>query len=245
MDKTPLTSIASVIGDIRSFFFAGFQTFPLTLAGAMLIIGLMTANYALLFFLIGMLIGVPVLVSVFNAGVELIGQGVFGSMAWFEASSTDICQLAIPFGRRVGPKTTTDAASNWTAMTAFFIGYVITNAIAILNIKSVEISGATDVEKARVRAGEGNRRSQAIMAILSSAVLAVIFFGTRMFRTGCESTAGLLLTVAVFSVAGAGWYYTLASTAEGRLADILGIANRILAPRAMINKPVACMPVGE
>lgn len=242
---TVKTSIASVVGDIRSFLFAGFQTFPFTIAGTMLILGLMTANYAMLFFLVGFLIGVPLLVLGFNAAAEFIGMGLVGSMSWFEASDTDICRLVIPFGptQRGGP--TTDPATYWTAMTAFFVGYVLTNAGMIYGIETVVPPGATESEKARIEAGSKLRRSQAVVAMVATAALALIFFGTRLFRTGCESTLGMILTVGVFGSLGSAWYATLATAAGGRVADIFGIANRILAPQALVNQPVACLPVAN
>ena len=243
---TVKTSIASVVGDIRSFLFAGFQTFPFTMAGTMLILGLMTANYAMLFFLVGFLIVVPLAVLGFNAAAEFIGKGLVGSMSWFEASDTDICRLVIPFGQEIargGP--TTDPATYWTAMTAFFIGYVLTNAAKIYAIETVVPPGATDSEKARIGAGSKKRRAQAVVAMVATAALALIFFGTRLFRTGCESTLGMVLTVGLFGGLGAAWYAMLATAAGGRVADIFGIANRILAPQALVNQPVACLPVAN
>lgn len=240
---TVKTSIASVVGDIRAFLFAGFQTFPFTMAGTMLILGLMTANYAMLFFLVGFLIGVPLLVLGFNAVMEFIVTGLVGNMSWFKATDADICRLVIPFGQteRGGP--TTDPATYWTAMTAFFIGYVLTNAGMIYGIETIVPPGATEGEKARIEAGSKMRRSQAVVAMVATAALALIFFGTRLFRTGCESTLGMILTVGIFGSLGAGWYAALATAAGGRVADIFGIANRILAPQALVNQPVACLPV--
>lgn len=242
-------SIASVVGDIRAFLFAGFQTFPFTMAGTMLILGLMTANYAMLFFLVGFLIGVPLLVLGFNAVMEFIGTSLVGStnpvdsMSWFKATNADICRLVIPFGPTKRGEPTTDPATYWTAMTAFFIGYVLTNATMIYGIETIVPPGATESEKARIEAGSKMRRSQAVVAMVATAAIALIFFGTRLFRTGCESTLGMILTVGIFGSLGAGWYAALATAAGGRVADIFGIANRILAPQALVNQPVACLPV--
>lgn len=238
-------SIASVIGDIRAFLFAGFQTFPFTMAGTMLILGLMTANYAMLFFLVGMLLIVPIAVLIFNGAVEFAGMSLVGSMSWFDAADRDICRMIIPFGERATGGRTALPATNWTAMTAFFVGYMLTNAAKIYGMETVVPPGATDTEKARIQAGEGRRRAHTVVAMVATAMLAAIFFGTRLFRTECESTLGMVLTVGAFGALGAGWYFALAQTANGRIADVFGIANRILAPQALVNRPVACLPVAD
>ena len=52
-------SLKNIISDIRIFLNGGMNSLPMALAGTMLLIGLFTAHYAMLFFLIGFLIIVP------------------------------------------------------------------------------------------------------------------------------------------------------------------------------------------
>jgi hypothetical protein len=60
---------------------------------------------------------------------------------------------------------------------------------------------------------------------------------------GCEKWIGALLTAAGFGTAGYYWYDLLSKVGQGRLSDIFGIANRLLAPSAIQNGPIACVPI--
>jgi hypothetical protein len=51
-----MSTLKGVISDIRTFLYGGFATLPLTIAGTLLVLGLMTANYAMLFLLVGLII---------------------------------------------------------------------------------------------------------------------------------------------------------------------------------------------
>jgi hypothetical protein len=87
-----------------------------------------------------------------------------------------------------------------------------------------------------------NRKSQAIIAMVSTIVFGLIVLGFR-FYSGCESTLGMILTTVLFVYAGHGWYKGLSSVGQDRLSDLFGIANRLLPPSAINNAPIACVPV--
>jgi hypothetical protein len=70
----------------------------------------------------------------------------------------------------------------------------------------------------------------------------LVIFGYR-FYSGCENMFGLLLTAGVFGYVGYNWYKLLASVGQDRLSDLFGIANRLLPPSAIQNKPIACLPI--
>ncbi len=61
--------------------------------------------------------------------------------------------------------------------------------------------------------------------------------------TGCETKTGGVITILAFSSLGYGWFKLLSSVGQDRLSDIFGIANRLLAPSALKNGPIACIPV--
>jgi len=48
----------------------------------------------------------------------------------------------------------------------------------------------------------------------------------------------------IFILLGVGWYKLLSIRGDDRLADLFGIANRLLGINATKNEPMACVPVG-
>ena len=67
--------LRDIISDIRVFLYGGIATLPLTIAGTLSILGLFTANYAILFFLLGFLILTPLSASIINFGLSAIFDG--------------------------------------------------------------------------------------------------------------------------------------------------------------------------
>jgi hypothetical protein len=86
-----------------------------------------------------------------------------------------------------------------------------------------------------------NIKTQAIVAMVSILLFGLIMIGFR-FYTGCESVIGMALTCITFFALGYYWYLLLSSVGEDRLSDLFGIANRLLPPAAIRNKPIACIP---
>lgn len=233
-----MDTLKDIVSDIRIFLYGGVLTLPLTIAGTLSILGLFTANYAILFFLLGYLILVPLATLPLN----WIGS----NFNIFKTKTSDICKLVIPFSTRnspVGASEESIMSSSWVAMISFFIGYLFTNALQLYKRKTedttinVQTGSTTDVNTKIT-----NRTSQAIMAMISIIIFGLIALGFR-FYTGCESGAGILLTMGLFLFAGVGWYQALSSVGQDRLSDIFGIANRLLPPSAISNAPIACIPI--
>lgn len=243
-----MDSLKNIMSDCRIFMYGGVRTLPLTIAGTMIVLGLMTANYAMLFFLLGFLIAVPAIVSALNIIAEFIVPSL-GLTSWFTISCEDVCTLVIPFVTSVRNSPTTiheiGFSTHWMAMTIFFFSYLLTNAVELLtkpSAESVELEvNTTDapdiVEKA------ANRKTQAIISIASIAIIALVLILYRLFATRCESKLGFIITLSVFGTLGYYWYQLLSSTGRDCLSDLFGIANRLLPPNAITNAPIACVPV--
>jgi hypothetical protein len=239
-----MESLRNIVSDIRIFLYGGVLTLPLTLAGTLSILGLFTANYAVLFFLIGFLIITPFAASILNFA---LGALVVGSrFNPFKAKTGDACSLVIPFTTIAAPagvEEGTVVSSSYSSMIAFFVGYIFTNALELYNRQAedstltVQTSSAPDTSSKVT-----NRKSQAVVALISTLIFAVIVFGFRYY-SGCESWLGLPLTVILFGFLGNGWYKALSSVGQDRLSDLFGIANRLLPPSAITNAPIACVPV--
>ena len=87
-----------------------------------------------------------------------------------------------------------------------------------------------------------NRKTQAIIAMISTIVFALIALGFRYY-SGCENMLGMILTTFGFVFLGHGWYKALSAVGQDRLSDLFGIASRLLPPSAINNAPIACIPV--
>lgn len=203
----------------------------------MLLLGLCTANYAILFFLVGFLILIPALVGGVNA--------LASKMQWDFCNITlnDICHLVIPFHE--DPKGTIVATPEyilitpWMTMMAFFLGYILQNAAVLYTRESPEVP--IDETMPDVEAKTVTRKTQAIISLVTIAVFIAIVLKYR-YDTGCEGALRILGASIVGGLLGVGWYSLLREVGQDRLSDLFGIANRLLPPSALANKPLACLP---
>ncbi len=239
-----MESLKGIISDIRVFLYGGVLTLPLSIAGTLSILGLFTGNFAILFFLLGYLILVPSVAGLLNwvLGALFVGKG-FNP---FAAKSGDVCNLVVPYStlkNPVGVKDETVVSSSWVAMVSFFIGYIFTNATQLYSREAVDTEiTVTDQAGSDIDSKVANRKAQAIIAMISTIVFALIVLGFRYY-TGCETITGMILTLFIFTSMGVGWYRALSSVGQDRLSDLFGIANRLLPPSAISNAPIACVPM--
>jgi len=201
----------------------------------MLLLGLCTANYAILFFLVGFLILIPALVK---------GTNALAASADFDCkiSPKDLCHLVIPFHGSEGTIVAKEEyilITPWMTMMAFFLGYVFQNAAVLYTRESPEVpidETDPDVEKKTV-----TRKTQAVISLATMLVFIVIVLKYR-YDTGCEGILRILGASVVGGLLGVGWYSLLREVGQDRLSDLFGIANRLLPPSALANKPIACLP---
>jgi hypothetical protein len=236
-----MESLKDIVSDIRVFLYGGILTLPLTIAGTLSILGLFTANYAILFFLVGFLILTPLAASILN----FVG-GALAPGGLFKAKTGDVCRLVIPYSTMSSPSGVEEGnvvSSSYVSMIAFFIGYIFTNALQLYQRQAEETTITVQTSSASdVNTKVANRKAQAMVAMISILVFAVIVLGFR-FYTGCESTTGLIVSSFIFVFMGHGWYQALSKIGQDRLSDLFGIANRLLPPSAINNAPIACIPI--
>ena len=248
--KSNLFTIAS---DIRYFILSGFQTLPLTLGGMLLIVSHFAGNYAMIFFLTGYLMLVPAI----TFGINL-ASGMFGFTSpagvTFPGGGKDseVCNV-LPVNNTLKYDM---IISYWMAMISFFIGYMMTNAVAIyqmepINPTEIDPTGNSNpATAAAISSGVALRKSNTInaMAVIIAFTLIVIYI--RVFYSGCDwgefSLVTVLSVLIAFGFGGLGysWYKMLEGVDGGnsRLADLFGIANRMMIPPALVNAPYACLP---
>ena len=240
-----MDSLKNIMSDIRIFLYGGLRTLPLTVAGTMLILGLFTANYAMLFFLIGFLILTPLVSSILNMGAGALMD--YYATPLFKTKTTDICRIVIPYSvlgpGGVGFRDEHVVFSTWLAMIAFLIGYVFTNGLELYNRESPEITmNVKTTNESDLETRIHNRKTQALVAMGSALLFGLLVIAFRLY-SGCENVAAVMFTFLAFVFGGYGWYRLLASVGEDRLSDLFGIANRLLPPTAVENGPIACLPM--
>lgn len=235
-----MESLKDIISDIRVFLYGGVLTLPLTIAGTLSILGLFTANYAILFFLIGFLVLTPLVAFIIDIGFTTIAPTLF------KAKKGDVCNLVIPITTLKSPVGSEDGSifsTTWTSMVAFFVGYIFMNALQLYNRESPDTNiTITGTSASDISTKVTSRKSQAIMAMISIIIFTIVVFGFRYY-TGCESILGMILTILIFTFSGIGWYQALSKVGQDRLSDLFGIANRLLPPSAISNAPIACVPI--
>jgi hypothetical protein len=240
-----MESLRDLLTDIHVLLRSGMSSLPLTIGGTMLLLGLCTANYAILFFLVGFLILIPALVG----GLNMLAEW----MPWDSCKMGfhDVCRVVIPFYGNDSPpvlrgsdptKEEYIVLTPWMTMMAFFLGYILQNAAVLYTRESSEVpidemvSGPDDIKGKTV-----TRKTQAIISLVTISVFIVIVLKYR-YDTECEGILRILGASVVGGLLGVGWYSLLRETGQDRLSDLFGIANRLLPPGALANKPLACLP---
>jgi len=253
------------IADLHVFLYGGLRSLPFALGGTMLMIGLFTSNYAVLFFLIGLLVAAPLgtlvinrlipiiynclqylvylFLSIFMKDASYYKPAEFVHINYFKKRVVDVCKLIIPFGASSSNNDQeTVISSEWMAMSSFFIGYAVCNALQLYNNDITSSASLNVPNTSDTQIKVNKRKSQAMFALVSIAIFTLVVFIFR-WKTGCETMIGMILTAAGFGTAGYYWYQLLSEVGQGRLSDIFGIANRLLVPSAIKNGPIACVPI--
>jgi hypothetical protein len=235
------TTLFTMVSDIRYFMYAGFQNLPLSIAGIMIAIGCLTANYGMLFFSIGYLVLFPAILFAFNQ-IPFLNQ-ITDAAACDLIPSTD-------FGNEIARKGNSQGIGYWIPMTFFFIGYIMMNAYSmyalpvVLPEKDIRDPNVSDMDESGkpidVSKGLGNRTSNTGMAMVVITLLAILCIVVR--NATCEGWLAILIGVLGGGFCGVGWYSFLKGVADHRVSDLFGMANRLLVPHALSNQPYACLP---
>ena len=255
-----MDNLKDVIYDIKEFIVAGFSRLPLCIASVSIILGLFTANYALLFFLAGFLILAPLSATLINLLASWISKT--NNSTLFTLKLQDSCQVSFPSktlnNAQVPPSTY--VISEWLAMIMFFLGYIGTNAYELYTEPPISNEKPkNDAEQKQYSQKMYNRKSQALLSIV---ILILLSLGILYYRltSNCEPLSTIFLestpfsgqliigsvsisAIIIFLLMGTGWYKILSSTLEGRLSDLFGIVNRMMPPSAFRQGPVACVPI--
>jgi hypothetical protein len=230
----------SIVSDIKVFLYNGFQTLPLTMAGTLLLLGLFTANYSALFFLVGFLVITPLLTKGINA------IPVYDS--WKNHGSS-VCGLVPPFPTEMGSRNSTVnpsaksesyLISYWLSMGLFMFGYLFKNAYDLYMMPSQSIPDADAKTTASLNEKVLYRKSQMIISFVMLSIISLMFVGVRV-TSGCDGILGTVIGI-LFAGLGIGWFSILSQGTNARLSDLFGIANRLMSPKSM-DDPTICLPL--
>ena len=242
MATAPL-SLFNIFSDVREFLIAGFRSFPTAFAGTALFIGLFTANYAMLFFLMGLLLWTPAINFILNPVLQWILFFLPSSIT--QAGQGPVCNLVLKdaqVGEGVGPTAAQQIVSDWAAMAIFAFSYIFTNAYALYTLPTIYPPNATADDQAATDEKAGLRKSRAVLSMIMILAVALVFLAIRVFVSRCDTVFGMVLGLLVFGHLGVGWYFALRGVGQDRLSDLFGVANRILSPSALANQPYVCLP---
>ena len=110
-------TLINIIKDVQQLIREGIQTLPVSIGATMIVIGLFTANYALLFFLIGCLMitpGIAWLLNTFVAPLSEISEK-------FKIKQNDLCNInfKLPSDIKQPDSDKQIIISEWLAMSLF------------------------------------------------------------------------------------------------------------------------------
>ena len=237
----PHTNLFTIASDIKYFLLSGYQALPFVIGGTFSILGLYTAQLAMLFFLVGYLFIIPLLTLILNFGANIVIPSTWKQkdVPWLLSSENDICNmLSIP--NEAGQETMKTILTPWLSMVTFFLGYIGMNAYSILQ-KPVEYPLKADAATKKATDNKAMlRRTQATVGLVVTAALAVFVLIMRTFVTGCDSVVGGILSLGSVAL-GASWYVILSLGNDDRLSDVFGIANRLMTTSALNDAPYACL----
>jgi len=221
---------------------SGYQALPFVIGGTFAVLGLYTAQYAMLFFLLGYLIFTPLLAILLNFVATLIipSDWTPEKDSWLLSSSSDICNILSLPQDPDGKSSIKTVVSPWMAMIAFFFGYMGMNSYSIMQKPMEYPPKADEATKKATERKTMLRRSQTTVGLIVTIVLALFVVIMRAYVTECDSIVGVILSL-LFAGLGVLWYFLLSLTGNDRLSDIYGIANRLMTSSALNDAPYACL----
>jgi hypothetical protein len=226
-------TLFGIFSDLSVFLASGFRSFPVAFAGTALFVGLFTGNYAMLFFLIGLLLWTPLHNFALN--------GIAGFFGWGTPRGP-ICNIVVKDSQLGSGDSDPVFVSNWMAMSVFIFSYIFTNAYFLYKIPTEYPPNGTPDDIAATDEKAGLRKSRAVLAMIMVLIIAIVFISLRVFVSRCDGMVGTAVAAVLYSLLGYGWYWALHGIGQDRLSDLFGVANRLLSPSALVNQPYMCLP---
>ena len=217
-----------VLQSIRTTILMAFRTLPLILVSFVGFLGLGLGNIGLFILFVGQVLIVPLATAIVQmiAGIAQPPINANGSIFFVKSSNVG---LLVPDSSFDSPFQNV-APSYWMAQVMFFAAYMLSNAVAILNIP---------VDSKLDPILVSNRKSKAMTIIVVISALTMMAALLR-FTTHSETPQGIVLAILVGGGLGYGWYQ-FAAICGARAADVFGVIQQIIPPSATEDKPMTCV----
>ncbi len=223
--------MASLAQTTRGVLERSFAALPLLIFGWSLFVGATTGNIGLLVLAAGHATVTPLSTWILHTLASFTGE--WGKKA-FTIPAAASCNI-LPGGETNPGEVVFSFPSYWLAHIAFFFGFLITNAGAVLDMPAASNAEAEKVER---------RKSQAQLVRILAWIAFIVFVIVRVIVMGCETIPGLLFGSAIFWWIGVGWYQ-VARECSARDSDIFGIVQGILPESASDPPPMTCVYTGK
>jgi hypothetical protein len=123
--------------------------------------------------------------------------------------------------------------SYWFAITTYFLSYIMNNAVSVYRTNPTkQPNTAITVQK---------RKGLGVISIIAVCIAAIMLLGPRMFANGCESWAGIIISLILGSLWGYGWWTIMNAQGNDIFQDVHGVMIG-LKPGDLRTGPVACVP---
>lgn len=226
-----------VLATIRSTVLLAFKYLPLLLISFVGFLAIGLGNMSLFMLFIGHALVVPGVTEILH---------MFKSGDHTLMNMNDVSQL-VPLMPASGDSY--NAAVNiypgyWMAQISFFFGYLIMNAIDILQAETdlSIIKNATSKEALNIKIQ--SRKDKAAVLIANLVFFFILISVLRYYTTGTEHFFGVLLAMIVLGGVGMSWYW-IASLCGAINSDIFGISMQMMSNESAQDKPKACVYTGK
>ncbi len=225
-------TIETTVLALQEFVSHMMRVVPITLSVFSLFIGAGVGNVSYLFLALGLILIVPVVRAVTNPILGALCDalpGIKTHPAWYTIQPGADCNVLS------GPAATSEymIPSYWWAAVVFFGSYVVMNAVDMATVESPPDSPANRVQARKAHAG---------MAIVITVVLVAAMLIYR-YTGGCETPVGAILGTLLYGGLGIAWFAALKSCTSSNMADLFGIASRLMPERDAQARGSICYPI--
>ena len=217
-----------VLQSIRTTILMAFRTLPLILVSFVGFLGLGLGNIGLFMLFVGQVLIVPLATALVQTLAGMAQPPINENGSLFFVKSSNVA-LLVPDSSFDSPFQNV-APSYWMAQVIFFAAYMLSNAVAILNMPANSKLDPILIS---------NRKSKAMTIIVVISTLTILAALLR-FTTHSETPAGVALAILVGGGLGYGWY-EFASICGARAADVFGVVQQIIPSSATEEKPMTCV----
>ncbi len=223
-------NIEASVAAMRDIITHMMRIMPIVLSVFALLAGASVANLSYFFLALGLILVVPIVRAVTN---PLFGT-LFGAIPAIKESLYKVeagADCSVLGGKATVPEVM--IPSYWWASVVFFGTYILGNAIEMVNVESPATAPAAKVQARKAHAG----MAIVIVVILTAAML------IYRWTAGCETVLGAAIGTVLYALLGYWWFALLKTCTNSNMADLFGIASRLMPERDAQQRGSICYPI--